>query len=284
MEPSATPLVPNPDARGAPTPPHRTPDDGPGVWSGLGTVVLYFLLQLGLSAVISAAIGFMLAVRAGVEAGLQHGRPNLQAVMALVRTNPNVRIVLTVGTVIAAAAILIAIVRHAWPAQWARGEVPGLGLAATPHRRAYPLAVVLGFCILLAGGWLTHLLAGQHPVQQDVTVMASHAALGLRLLLVLMVVGVAPFVEELVFRGVLLSGLARRLPMAWAVVISALIFGTAHLPDFSFAWYPVPALIVLGLVLGWLRVYSHSLWPSITLHATNNLFAAIGWFITVHPR
>ncbi|TAN07280.1 MAG: CPBP family intramembrane metalloprotease [Rhodanobacteraceae bacterium] len=286
MEQPANAPPPNPDARSARalTPPYPAPGAGPGVWSGLGTVGLYFLLQLGISALAGAAIGFVLAVRAGVEAGLQHSRPNVQAIMALVRTNPNVRIVLTVVTVAAAAAVLTAIVRRAWPAQWARGGVPGLGLAATPRRRAYPLAVVLGFCILLAGGWLTHLLAGHHPVQQDVTIMASHASLGLRVLLVLMVVGVAPFVEELVFRGVLLSGLASRLPVAWAVVASALVFGAAHLPDFSFAWYPVPALIVLGLVLGWLRVYSRSLWPSVTLHATNNLFAAIGWFITMHPR
>lgn len=254
------------------------------MWGGLGTVALYFLLQLGLSAVVGAAIGFLLLVKASVETGMLHAQSNIQAVIALVRTDPNIRIVLTVTTIAAAAAAMAAIVRRTWPAQWSRGELPGLGFAAAPNRRAYPLAVVLGFCVLLLGGLLTHWLAGQHPVQQDVTVMASQASLGLRLLLVLLVVCVAPFVEELVFRGVLLSGLASRLPVTWAIVVSGLIFGGVHLPDFNFAWYPVPALILLGLALGWLRVYSRSLWPCIVLHATNNLFAAIGWFVTTHPH
>lgn len=277
---------PNPaaDAALTPAPTRHAPEKRPGVWSGLGTVALYFLLQLGLSVLVGAAIGFMYAVKAGIEAGMRHAKPNVHAVMALVRTNPNVRIVLTVTTIATAAAVLALIVRRAWPVQWSRGELPGLGFAAAPNRRAYPLAVVLGFCVLFLGGLLTHWLAGRHLVQQDVTVMANQASLGMRLLLVLMVVCVAPFVEELVFRGVLLSGLASRLPVAWAILVSALVFGGAHLPDFQFAWYPVPALILLGLVLGWTRVRTRSLWPSITLHATNNLFAAVAWFVTARPH
>ena len=96
------------------------------------------------------------------------------------------------------------------------------------------------------------------------------------------VVCVAPFVEELVFRGVLLSGLASRMHIGWAMLVSAIVFGCVHLPDFKFAWYPVPALILLGLVLAWLRVRTRSLWPSITLHAANNFFAVLGWFLVTH--
>jgi membrane protease YdiL (CAAX protease family) len=61
------------------------------------------------------------------------------------------------------------------------------------------------------------------------------------------------------------------------------IFGPVHLPDFKFAGYPGPALILLGLVLAWLRVRTRSLWPSITLHATNNLVAAVAWLLVSHP-
>ncbi|MGH8184183.1 MAG: lysostaphin resistance A-like protein, partial [Rhodanobacteraceae bacterium] len=82
----------------------------------------------------------------------------------------------------------------------------------------------------------------------------------------------------------LLSGLASRLRIGWAIVASAVIFGCAHLPDFKFAWYPVPSLILLGLVLGWLRVRTRSIWPSITLHATNNFIAMLGWFFITHAH
>jgi membrane protease YdiL (CAAX protease family) len=150
-------------------------------------------------------------------------------------------------------------------------------------RQTWPGAIVLGFIVLL-GGAITHALAGPHPVRQDVAVMASQASLGMRLLLALLVVCVAPFVEELVFRGVLLSGLASRMRSGPAIAVSALIFGCAHLPDFKFAWYPVPALVLLGLVLAWLRVRTRSLWPSITLHAANNFFAILAWFVAGKPH
>ena len=104
----------------------------------------------------------------------------------------------------------------------------------------------------------------------------------MRVLLALMAVCVAPFVEELVFRGVLLSGLASRMRVGWAIVVSALIFGCAHLPDFKFAWYAIPTLVLLGLALGWIRIKTRSLWPAIVLHATNNFFAVLAWFVVAH--
>lgn len=262
----------------------RPPAAHPGIWSGLGIVVLYFALQFGLSILIGAAIGFVLAIKAGVVAGLQHTRPNLETASATLRSSPDLRIVLVVATIVTAAIVMALVIRRTWPAQWARAELPGFGFAPPTDRRSYPAAVLLGFAMLLLGGWMTHLLAGQHLVHQDVTVMAGKVSFGMKLLLALLVVGVAPLVEELVFRGVLLSGLASRMPVWAAVVISALVFGAAHLPDFGFAWYPVPTLVLLGLALGWLRVHSRSLWPSMVMHASNNFFAAMAWFVVAHPH
>jgi membrane protease YdiL (CAAX protease family) len=36
------------------------------------------------------------------------------------------------------------------------------------------------------------------------------------------------------------------------------------------------------LALAWLRVRTRSLWPSITLHATNNFMAVLAWFLVAH--
>lgn len=265
-------------------PPSATPAPHPGIVSGLGIVVLYFALQFGLSLLIGAAIGFVLAIKAGVVAGLRHTRPNLAAASAALRSNPDLRIVLVIATIVTSAIVMAVVVRRAWPAQWARAELPGIGFAPPTDRRSYPAAVLLGFAMLLLGGWVTHLLAGPHPAQQDVTVMAGEVSFGMKVLLALLVVGVAPLVEELVFRGVLLSGLASRMPVWAAVTVSALVFGAAHLPDFGLAWYPVPTLVLLGLVLGWLRVHSHSLWTSMVMHASNNFFAAMAWFVVAHPH
>ncbi|TAN01148.1 MAG: CPBP family intramembrane metalloprotease [Rhodanobacteraceae bacterium] len=251
----------------------------PGVWGGLGTVALYFLLQFGLSLLVGVLIGFALALKAGIEAGLRHQKPDTRAITQLLQTNPDVKVVLTVITIAAAAAVMALLVRQFWPAQWSRADLPGFGFVQPGDKKAYLGAVLLGLAVLFLGGLLTHLLAGSHQIQQDVEVMAGKAPVGLRVLLALLVVCVAPVVEELVFRGVLLSGLASRMRVGWAIVASALIFGCVHLPDFKFVWYPVPALILLGLALAWLRVRTRSLWPSITLHATNNFMAVLAWFL-----
>ncbi|HWG66577.1 MAG TPA: CPBP family intramembrane glutamic endopeptidase [Rhodanobacteraceae bacterium] len=252
----------------------------PGVWSGLGIVALYFLLQFGLGILFGVIAGFVLMVKAAFNAGLHHrAPPDARAVMQASMANPDTRVIFIVATIAAAAAVMILLIRQFWRAQWSRAELPGFGFTPPAKKSAYLIAVLLGAIVLFLGGPLTHLLAGHHEVNQDVSLLAGNVPVGMRLLLALLVVCVAPFVEELVFRGVLLSGLARRMPIGWAMLASAIVFGCVHLPDFKFAWYPVPALIILGLVSAWLRVRTRSLWPSITLHATNNFIAAIAWFV-----
>jgi membrane protease YdiL (CAAX protease family) len=254
----------------------------PGVLSGLGIVALYFLLQFGLGILFGVIAGFVLMVKASFEAGLHHrAPPDAKAVMQAAMANPDTRVVFVLATIAGAAAVMTLLIRRFWRVQWSRAELPGFGLIQPARKSSYLIAVLLGVIVLFLGGALTHLLAGHHQVDQDVSLLAGNVSIGMRLLLALLVVCVAPFVEELVFRGVLLSGFASRMPTGWAMLASAVVFGCVHLPDFKFAWYPVPALIILGLASAWLRVRTRSLWPSITLHATNNFIAAIAWFVAV---
>jgi membrane protease YdiL (CAAX protease family) len=269
-----TPAVPESPFTAQPAEKH------PGIWSGLGIVALYFLLQFGLGILFGGVAAFALMFGKAFEAGLHHRAPPdpktaIQAAMA----NPDTRVVFVVATIAGAAVVMTLLIRQFWRMQWSRADLPGFGFTPPAKKSAYPLAVLLGAAVLLLSGPLTHILAGHHPVNQDVSVLAGNVSVGMRLLLALLVVCVAPFVEELVFRGVLLSGLATRMPIGWAMLASAVVFGCVHLPDFKFAWYPVPALVILGLVSAWLRVHTRSLWPSITLHATNNFIAAIAWFV-----
>ena len=261
----------------------QTEDKHPGIWSGLGIVALYFLLQFGLGILFGLIAGFVLMFKAAFDTGLHHrAPPNAKAVMQAVMANPDTRVIFIVATIAAAALVMTLLIRLFWRAQWSHADLPGFGFTPPAKKTAYPIAVLLGAIVLFLGGPLTHLLAGHHQVNQDVSVLAGNVSVGMRLLLALLVVCVAPFVEELVFRGVLLSGLASRMPIGWAMLVSAVVFGCVHLPDFRFAWYPVPALVILGLVSAWLRVRTRSLWPSITLHATNNFIAAIAWFVVAN--
>ena len=94
-------------------------------------------------------------------------------------------------------------------------------------------------------------------------------------LLVVGVVAIAPVGEELLFRGVLLRGLQRRLSTVQAVFVSALSFALVHVALDPGAGFGVPALMLLGLVSAWRAVQTGSLSQSIWLHAGFNLLVVL---------
>lgn len=79
------------------------------------------------------------------------------------------------------------------------------------------------------------------------------------------VVVIAPLVEEMLFRGTMLRGFLGRYRPGTAVLVSALIFGLIHLNPYQFF-----SALVLGVVLGWIFLYTRSLWPCIFGHALFN--------------
>jgi sodium transport system permease protein len=95
-----------------------------------------------------------------------------------------------------------------------------------------------------------------------------------RLLWLLALVAVTPAVcEELVFRGVLLSGLRSRLGMAASVGGSALVFGAFHL-SFETAIRFLPT-VWLGLLLAYVVWETRSILPAMLMHFVNNAFVVV---------
>ncbi len=82
---------------------------------------------------------------------------------------------------------------------------------------------------------------------------------------ILKVVIVAPIVEELIFRGIIMHGLMRNYSKFTAVFVSALMFALFHLNPWQF-----PATFVLGVVLGILMVRTRNIFLCILGHAINN--------------
>lgn len=270
---SSLPIESTPVIAATPSPSPRMP----GIWSGLGIVVLYFVLQLAVAVLLGAIAIFGY----GVAMGMQGRKASTGAIMQWIQS-PDIKTGFTVATMTVVAALMLWFVRRLWRGQWKLADPPGFGFVRPRRGIWFLYAVVAGIAAVVLGGLMAQLLAGEHPVKQDVAVMGQQVSLGMRVLLALLVVCVAPLVEELIFRGVLLSGLMRRMKTGWAVAISALVFGCVHLPDFKFAWYAIPTLVLLGVVLAWLRLHSRSLWPAVTAHAANNLVAVIGWFAVLH--
>jgi membrane protease YdiL (CAAX protease family) len=92
--------------------------------------------------------------------------------------------------------------------------------------------------------------------------------------LVLGVALLAPVVEELLFRGLLLRSLVRRMSSVAAVVVSAVTFGVVHLLDPSTAPVMAP-LILVGLIAGIRTVRTGDLSQAILLHGGFNLLSAV---------
>lgn len=128
-----------------------------------------------------------------------------------------------------------------------------------------------------AVGWMLAIYAGVSALEAGWAALvgggrssAPHGGggTGMALLVVLAVAVVAPIVEEVVFRGFLFPALSRwRGPWVGAV-LTALLFGAAHV-----ATYPpqlLPLMVLFGFGACLLLWFTGSLLPCVALHALNN--------------
>lgn len=88
---------------------------------------------------------------------------------------------------------------------------------------------------------------------------------------------VAPVCEELLFRGLLLRSLRRRMLPVWAIALQALLFALAHplLSPTLGDLVPVPALFLLGALSGYFAETKGDLSRSILLHVGFNLITVV---------
>lgn len=124
------------------------------------------------------------------------------------------------------------------------------------------LMLVPAAVLLLVNGvqWLVWLVPMSAAEKALFAQMASGGMAQILLACVL-----APCLEEMLFRGVILQGFLARYPRGLAIWGSALLFGAAHLN-----LYQAAVGVVLGLLTGWLYERSRSLLPCIGLHAGYN--------------
>ena len=129
--------------------------------------------------------------------------------------------------------------------------------------------------VALALSPLLRWLADDFDTQQQVADLAeSTSSVSGQIQLAVMFVLVAPVVEEVIFRGVLMGWLAKRLHIRWAIVISAAAFASVHLLDPN-AVFAAPGLFAIGIGLGWAAHRKGNIGIAIYMHAGVNLLGTI---------
>ena len=149
-----------------------------------------------------------------------------------------------------------------------RGAIPALGLRSAPWR----YAIVGSIATVAVSAAVSQFGIEPDGVKQAMEIASDPRQFGLSLLLL---AGLAPVVEELVFRGLLYGWLEGRWGSRVAFVVSSLAFAAAHIE-----LKHVVLVLPLGFVFGWLRRRTNSLMPSVAAHIVNNGFAlaAAAWF------
>lgn len=124
------------------------------------------------------------------------------------------------------------------------------------------LAVVL----LILGGTLTS-LAGGEKTQIDQIVANSTAT---RYAIALLAATSGPFIEELVYRGVLYSAVQRSIGMVWAVVLVSILFTLVHVVQYYNNLGVITVIFILSLSLTIVRAQSGRLLPCFVMHMVFN--------------
>jgi HAD superfamily hydrolase (TIGR01509 family) len=144
-----------------------------------------------------------------------------------------------------------------------------LGLRRVTGRELFQWSIALGFVMILSDG-LTSLLG--RPIVPEFMRDAYQTA-GFTPLLWLAVIVAAPLGEETLFRGFLFRGLAHsKIGSRGAIVLTSAIWAGIHL---QYDFYGIATIFVAGLLLGYARLKTGSLYLPIAMHALMNLIATI---------
>jgi membrane protease YdiL (CAAX protease family) len=138
------------------------------------------------------------------------------------------------------------------------------------YARAIYLGIAAYLLIAMASALVGQLLGGLPVNPQIKQLVPSGITLWGSLTMALMVCLVAPFIEEILFRGILYAWLRRR----WGIVVSSLVSGICFSLLHGIPWL-IPAIAVLGVLLAVIYEKSGSLWPSIVAHAIFNSVTVI---------
>jgi uncharacterized protein len=204
-----------------------------------------------------------IALTVGVLAGMQYSRPVLVALLGLELARP-VQVVLTIGLLIVMQKLAMRRLgeRKHDDLPW-RGAASGL---ATGTVTAFALfSLIVGVAALLG----SYFIVGWGGMSNW--------------LMLLFTAGItAGFVEEFIFRGILLRWIEEFAGSWAALFITSALFGLGHIFNDNATWFSSFAIAVeAGVMLGGAYMLTRSLWVPVGLHFGWNMTQGLIWDVPV---
>lgn len=171
-----------------------------------------------------------------------------------------------VGATSAAAALPVILSSGCGPVRSQLWRPPALSAKRMLLCGLAALATIYLVMLIFEGIYL--LVQHRSPPSQPTVPLLSQAKQTSAWLLYVSAALLLPVAEEILFRGYLFNALQRRFSDKTVVVLTALCFSAFHLQ-----WVYFLPLAGFGMVLGWARLKSGSLWLPVFIHAANNSLA-----------
>jgi len=227
------------------------------VAGGFQFVVGCFLVHLAFTYALPVMVGWWLDLD-----GLKKTEPVLASIYSAL---------LMIGQWVLTCGVILGYVRVR-----ARGRMAAIGLTARRLPRAVweglkTLAAAMPAVIiaLFAATYVYLLVFHEMPAVHEVLKAVQQTDdTWLRIVFFVLAGLVIPLFEELFYRGIVLTSLLRTGSAPLAIVVSAAFFGIVHFPVPA----SVPALVILGLALGYAYYRTRSLWAPFVMHAAFNLY------------
>ncbi len=229
------------------------------VLGALGKAVAYLALFLGCQLVVTFVVSVAISMEMMLTTGTVDPIEATEAIYAMTPLLTLISNLLTLGIL-----LLVFLIRRKNPL----AEVGVKGVPATTALTAVGVAPALYLVVTLVlsalpEAWLESYAEAAASLENTGVLAFISTAL------------VAPVVEEVVFRGLILSRLRRAMPGWLALVLSAAVFGVCHGHPVWIAY-----AFVLGLVFGGMTLRSGSILPSMLAHimfnATGEILSLVG--------
>jgi hypothetical protein len=93
---------------------------------------------------------------------------------------------------------------------------------------------------------------------------------------------VAPFMEEMLFRGFLYPALARWTGAIPSIIVTASLFTLLHGSQLGYSWAALVPIFFIGMVLTITRAVTKSVATGVLIHTTYNFVLMAQFFIATH--